>query len=395
MESINNILRKAQSALWYGKDEGTPRLTAEEVEAFKNEPQAPADKIKKSGKYVPNTTTGWTKEDAKAMAKDVKPTGNDEDNDANEDAANFNVPKPKSSDYLWDDILAKMDEGKAYRVRTPEEIEAQRKADKRNALFSAIGDGVSALSNLYFTTKGAPSVERGGKTLSEAQQAASDKWWKDEKEAREAYIRNRLNALRLRQQRDYYDWRQQNGDDKLEADRKYKNDQIENKKREAERKERQDKFNNTIKMLTTLGNITDKQQRAVQKWYEDAARGIKSEFPADVSSAVREALKSQFPELSDGIDVKPVAGTPAVTPVVVSSPTGKRSGGGSGKSGGGGGRGGGRSGSSKYTGPTYSANYDENGNRIGWTVKGRGTTPPSNANSSGGSKYGNTKKLGL
>jgi hypothetical protein len=368
-------IHQTQRSGWGEVDDGAPRLTFDQVEQFRD--------TGKSG-LADNSNV-----DTKPNSSPTQPNTNQASNST----------QPKSSDYLWDDILAKMDEGKAYRVRTPEEIEAQRKADKRNALFSAIGDGVSALSNLYFTTKGAPSVERGGKTLSEAQQAASDKWWKDEKEAREAYIRNRLNALRLRQQRDYYDWRQQNGDDKLEADRKYKNDQIENKKREAERKERQDKFNNTIKMLTTLGNITDKQQRAVQKWYEDAARGIKSEFPSDVSSAVKDALKSQFPELIDGIDFKPVASTPAVTPVVVSTPSGKGGGksGGSGKSGGGGGRGGGRSGSSKYTGPTYSANYDENGNRIGWIVKGRGTTPPSNANSSGsgGSKYGNTKKLGL
>lgn len=289
--------------------------------------------------------------------------------------------QPKSSDYLWDDILAKMDEGKVYRVRTPEEIEAQRKADKRNALFSAIGDGVSALSNLYFTTKGAPSVERGGKTLSEAQQAASDKWWKDEKEAREAYIRNRLNALRLRQQRDYYDWRQQNGDDKLEADRKYKNDQIENKKREAERKERQDKFNNSIKMLTTLGNITAKQQSAIQKWYEDAAKGIKSEFPSDVSSAVKDALKSQFPELIDGIDFKPVAGTPAVTPVVVSSPSGKRSGGGSG--GRGGGRGGSRSSYNISRDPNWekvTTRPDENTTVVGWQRRGSGGKIKTNTN---------------
>lgn len=373
MESINNILRKAQSALWYGKDEGVPKLTAEEVEAFKNEPQAPADKIKKSGKYVPNTTTGWTKEDAKAMAKTVKPTGNDEENDANEDAANYSVGGTKSTDYLWDEISNAMDQTKkAYRVRTPQEIEAQRKADKRNALFAAIGDGVSALSNLYFTTKGAPSVERGGKTLSEAQQAASDKWWKDEKEAREAYIRDLLRALRLRQQRDYYDWRQQNGDNKLAADN-------ENKQREAERKDRQDKFNNSIKMLTTLGNINAKQQRAIQKWYEDAAKGIKSEFPADVSSAVREALKSQYPELADVIDFKPVAGTPAVTPVVVSTPTGKRSGGGSGKSGGSGSR-------SSYNisrDPNWekvTTRPDENTTVVGWQRRGSGGKIKTNTN---------------
>lgn len=41
---------------------------------------------------------------------------------------------------------------------TPEEKEAERKKEKREKLFSAISDGISSLSNLYFTTQYAPNM---------------------------------------------------------------------------------------------------------------------------------------------------------------------------------------------------------------------------------------------
>lgn len=44
-----------------------------------------------------------------------------------------------------------------YHPPTPEELEKERKRQKRQSMWAAIGDGVSALANLYFTTKGAPN----------------------------------------------------------------------------------------------------------------------------------------------------------------------------------------------------------------------------------------------
>ena len=53
--------------------------------------------------------------------------------------------------------------------RNKEDEATLEKRRKRNALFSAIGDGVSALSNLYFTTKGSPSADQS-KSMSKAVQ---------------------------------------------------------------------------------------------------------------------------------------------------------------------------------------------------------------------------------
>ena len=44
-----------------------------------------------------------------------------------------------------------------YKPPTAEQIEAQKKKQKREAMFAAIGDGISALSNLFFTTRYAPN----------------------------------------------------------------------------------------------------------------------------------------------------------------------------------------------------------------------------------------------
>ena len=76
-------------------------------------------------------------------------------------------------------------------VETEEQRKRREKAEKRNALFAAIGDGVSALSNLYFTTKGSPSADQS-KSLSKAESERKDKARKE----RESNIEKRLRLLK-------------------------------------------------------------------------------------------------------------------------------------------------------------------------------------------------------
>lgn len=76
-------------------------------------------------------------------------------------------------------------------VESEEQRERREKAEKRNALFAAIGDGVSALSNLYFTTKGSPSADQS-KSLSKAESERKDKARKE----RESNIEKRLRLLK-------------------------------------------------------------------------------------------------------------------------------------------------------------------------------------------------------
>lgn len=64
--------------------------------------------------------------------------------------------------------------------KTPEELAKERKRHKREAIISAIGDGISAISNLVYTTRYAPNAYTGKDTLSERNRA---RWEK----ARKAY----------------------------------------------------------------------------------------------------------------------------------------------------------------------------------------------------------------
>lgn len=81
-----------------------------------------------------------------------------------------------------------------YTPPTAEQLEKERKREKRERLFAAIGDGISALSNLYFTTKGAPNMYNP--EYSQSKQVASR--WQKLKEDRDAklnaYIRDMMNA---------------------------------------------------------------------------------------------------------------------------------------------------------------------------------------------------------
>lgn len=64
--------------------------------------------------------------------------------------------------------------------KTTEELAKERKRHKREAIISAIGDGISAISNFVYTTKYAPNAYTGKDTLSERNRA---RWEK----ARKAY----------------------------------------------------------------------------------------------------------------------------------------------------------------------------------------------------------------
>lgn len=69
------------------------------------------------------------------------------------------APKRKSYVDLYKEAMP-------YRPLTPEQIEARRRRDRATRTISAIGDGLSALSNLFFTTQYAPNVEQKNLQLS-------------------------------------------------------------------------------------------------------------------------------------------------------------------------------------------------------------------------------------
>ncbi len=104
---------------------------------------------------------------------------------------------------------------------TPEELAKERKKQKREAIFAAIGDGIAAMSNLFFTTKGAPNSYNPQYSLSDAYKKRYDKL-KEDREAKQKewnlgyqkaveYDQNELWRQRA--------WDRQEARDKLEDER--------------------------------------------------------------------------------------------------------------------------------------------------------------------------------
>ena len=82
---------------------------------------------------------------------------------------------------------------------SPEEEERQRKRERSKAILAAIGDGVSALSNLYHTSKYAPDMSNPGSSLSDDGRKRYDRWKQVRKDNEEKYN----NAILRARQGDY------------------------------------------------------------------------------------------------------------------------------------------------------------------------------------------------
>lgn len=81
-----------------------------------------------------------------------------------------------------------------YQPPTQEELEKERKKEKRERMFAAIGDGISALSNLYFTTQYAPNMYNHENSQSDKVRSKWDKLRADRDAQMNAYIKNLMAA---------------------------------------------------------------------------------------------------------------------------------------------------------------------------------------------------------
>ena len=81
-----------------------------------------------------------------------------------------------------------------YTPPTEEELAKEKKKQKRAQIFAAIGDGVTALANLYFATQYAPNMYDGKNTLSHSNKVRYDKLVKDREEKNTAYFNGLMKA---------------------------------------------------------------------------------------------------------------------------------------------------------------------------------------------------------
>lgn len=92
---------------------------------------------------------------------------------------------------------------------TAEEKEKREKKEKRQAIFAAISDGISALSNLYFTTQYAPNAYDPSKGTSAATKARWDKLRQEREANQRAYAEGymRAHAMDKAAEREERSWR--------------------------------------------------------------------------------------------------------------------------------------------------------------------------------------------
>lgn len=107
------------------------------------------------------------------------------------------------------------------------QLAAEKRKQKRQQVFAALGDGISALSNLYFTSQYAPNMFSAGKSYTSR---LNDRYERLEKE-RQKNIRAYIDGLsRARQADDAYNdnqrqWERIIGLDKAKADRDKKEEE--------------------------------------------------------------------------------------------------------------------------------------------------------------------------
>ncbi|WP_281798567.1 hypothetical protein [Prevotella pallens] len=163
---------------------------------------------------------------------------------------------------------------------SPEEEERQRKRERSRAILSAIGDGVSALSNLYHTSKYAPDMSTPDSSLSGKAKERYDRFTQIRRENEARYN----NAILRARQGDY----EMNMKER-EIARKEAADAAKDA-REAKRYEEQAKAKAEELRIKAEQAQTAKERAEYEKQYNDALLDLKQKaLEADIAAKKEQA----------------------------------------------------------------------------------------------------------
>lgn len=151
------------------------------------------------------------------------------------------IPGSKT-EFSYEDIYRRL----AGEPETAEDRAKLERKRKRDELFAAIGDGVSALSNLFFATKGAPNMYDGNRSMSEKTRVRYDRMMKDRDAKRSAWYSGLMKA-RLADEA------------KAQADREWKRKLA----LDAE-KQKQDKILGDLKIQLQQGKVSEQEYKAAE-----------------------------------------------------------------------------------------------------------------------------------
>jgi hypothetical protein len=159
-----------------------------------------------------------------------------------------------------------------YKPPTDEELAKEKKKQKREQIFAAIGDGISALSNLFFTTQYAPNMYTGKNTMSERTKVRYDKLMKEREGKEKEYYEGLMRARIADEERDDRErkWQRQLSLDK-------KND---------------DRYNEGIQHRNEREKITDDRYDAEQEYKKGRDKEADRRWQANYDENKRQADRS-------------------------------------------------------------------------------------------------------
>lgn len=194
-----------------------------------------------------------------------------------------------------------------YKPPTDEQREQERKRERRQKLFSAIGDGLSAMANLYATTQGSPGVKQP--SLSEAAQKRWDKHHAERKALEREYEAGRMRAVAMDEQKEQAErqWRTQLQKQQQEA--AYRAAEYELKLAKQQHQEAQAKLKNARENKLAEAKIKDIEQRATmaQARYEQAAKQHKERMSLGYAN-LNERKAARLKDKQSGVSIRYAGG---------------------------------------------------------------------------------------
>lgn len=177
----------------------------------------------------PKGSQEWAKQNSGSNAPAVSPVQTKTTQPAvqAQTSSSSTLAKPaQDGSFSYEDLYNRLN---PYKPPTPEEVEKEKKKYKREQIINAIGDGVYALSNLFFTTQYAPNMYKNASNLTEKAQVRYDKMIKERNDNDLAYYNGIMRAKQADERKSEAEraWERQLG---LDAERK--------KQREEELKHR-------------------------------------------------------------------------------------------------------------------------------------------------------------
>lgn len=150
---------------------------------------------------------------------------------------------------------------------TPEEREKQKRSRAASKIFAAIGDGLSALSNLHYTTQYAPNVEQRSGV-----QYLTDKWKGEDDERRDKFLKGTSLYQQMQAAKRAEDELKYRRDRDALANKRYEEEKKYRAKKDAEAKAAQERADQWAKEKFNIElEATNKRHEATLKNQRDIA----------------------------------------------------------------------------------------------------------------------------